>query len=61
MDIHKVFLSKSSSILLRGMLYGNIAAITVALIQKWFGIIGLDPANYFVKTVPYRHFENSIT
>lgn len=52
MDIHKVFLSKSSSILLRGMLYGNIAAITVALIQKWFGIIGLDPANYFVKTVP---------
>ena len=52
LDIHKIFLRKGSSILLKGMFYGNLAALTVALIQKWFHIIQLDPANYFVKAVP---------
>ncbi len=52
LDIHKIFLRKGSSILLKGMLYGNVAAFTVALVQKWFHIIQLDPANYFVKAVP---------
>ncbi len=52
LDIHKIFLRKGSSILLKGMLYGNFAALTVALAQKWFNLIQLDPANYFVKAVP---------
>ncbi len=52
LDIHKIFLRKGSSILLKGMLFGNIASLTVALAQKWFQIFQLDPANYFVKAVP---------
>jgi len=52
MDIHKIFLSKSSTILVRGMLAGNLAALTAALIQKFFRIVELDPANYFVDAVP---------
>lgn len=51
-NIHKIFLYKASFIVLWGMIIGNLSAITLALLQKWFALISLDPANYFVKSVP---------
>lgn len=50
--IHMVFLCRAMGVVFMGMIAGNIAAVIVAYIQQRFGIITLDPANYFVKFVP---------
>jgi lipoprotein-releasing system permease protein len=39
-------------VVLQGMLWGNGIAIVLCLVQKHFNIITLDPANYFVSSVP---------
>lgn len=47
-----VFLSAASSLVLKGMAFGNLAAILLCLVQKHFHILKLDPVNYFVPFVP---------
>ncbi|MFA6335343.1 MAG: FtsX-like permease family protein [Bacteroidales bacterium] len=55
--IHRIFLYRASFIVFWGMVIGNLLAVILALLQKWFAIISLDPANYFVKSVPiYLNF-----
>ncbi len=55
--IHRIFLLRASYIVLWGMISGNVMAIILAMLQKWYQIITLDPANYFVKAVPvYLNF-----
>ncbi|NCB98012.1 MAG: FtsX-like permease family protein, partial [Bacteroidia bacterium] len=56
MNIHGIFMYKGFRIVLSGMIIGNITAMAVALLQKYFHIIRLDPENYFVKAVPI-HFD----
>ena len=51
-DISSVFLRVSSSLVLKGMLIGNAAALLFCLIQGTTHWIKLDPANYFVSFVP---------
>ena len=51
-SIRKIFLYNASYLILRGMLIGNVIAISILLIQKTTGIISLPPENYFVNTVP---------
>ena len=36
----------------KGMLWGNILGIGITLLQKWTGLIKLDPSTYYVETVP---------
>lgn len=50
--ICKVFMYKGSQIVLKGMLYGNIFAVAILLVQKYTQIITLNPENYFVNFVP---------
>lgn len=50
--IHKIFLTRALYMVISGMVAGNIIAITLALIQKHYGVISLDPVNYFVDHVP---------
>lgn len=50
--IHKIFLTRALYMVISGMVAGNIIAITLALIQKHYGVISLDPVNYFVDRVP---------
>lgn len=50
--IRKVFLYVSSFLVLKGMLWGNIIAIAVIVIQMQFGVIKLDPATYYTSQVP---------
>jgi len=56
MNIHGIFMYKGFRIVLSGMIIGNVAALTTALLQKYLHIIKLDPENYFVKAVPI-HFD----
>lgn len=51
-DISSVFLRVSSTLVLKGMLIGNAAALLFCLIQGTTHWIKLDPANYFVSFVP---------
>jgi lipoprotein-releasing system permease protein len=51
-SIRKIFLYNSAYLIGFGLLWGNLAAIALCLIQMKFGILKLDPASYYVSTVP---------
>lgn len=50
--IRKTFLWFATFILMRGLLFGNILGLGLCLIQKYLGVVKLDPATYYVSTVP---------
>ncbi|NDV97053.1 ABC transporter permease [Dysgonomonas sp. 521] len=51
-SIRKTFLYVSSFLILRGMLWGNIIALAILLVQRYFGLIKLDPNTYYVSEMP---------
>jgi lipoprotein-releasing system permease protein len=51
-SIRKVFLYLSVFLTSRGMLWGNVIGIALILLQKFFQIIKLNPATYYVDVVP---------
>lgn len=51
-SIRKVFLYFSSMLIGRALLWGNVIGIVLCLIQKYFGIITLDPTSYYMEVVP---------
>lgn len=51
-QLRRVFLYLAAMIVVRGMISGNIIAIVLLSIQKYTGIISLDPENYYLDTVP---------
>jgi lipoprotein-releasing system permease protein len=50
--IRHIFLWFAVFIIGRGLLWGNILGIGIVLIQRYTGLIKLDPATYYVSTVP---------
>ncbi|MFH1119715.1 MAG: ABC transporter permease [Bacteroidota bacterium] len=50
--IRKIFIYTSVNITFYGLLWGNIAALTLIFLQKTFGFIPLPADSYFVSTVP---------
>lgn len=50
--IRHTFLWFSVFIIGKGLVLGNIIGIGVCLVQKWFGIVTLDPATYYVSKAP---------
>ena len=51
-SIRKIFLTFAAFLIGKGMLWGNITGISLCLIQLLFEPIKLDPADYYVATVP---------
>lgn len=51
-SIRKIFLYQATYILVNGLFWGNVLGIGLLLIQKYFGIVTLDPAQYYVKEAP---------
>jgi len=51
-SIRKIFLYNASYLIIRGLIWGNIIALVFCFVQKFFGIIKLDPASYYVREVP---------
>ncbi|KIX20861.1 transmembrane permease [Flavobacterium sp. 316] len=51
-NIRKIFLYNAAHIIVRGLLWGNGIAISFLLLQKYFGIVKLDPENYYVSQAP---------
>lgn len=50
--IRHIFLWFAAFIIGRALLIGNAIALGMAFLQQWTGIIKLDPATYYVSTVP---------
>ena len=50
--IRKVFLSFSVFLIGRGMLWGNLIGLSFVFIQSQFHLFKLDPATYYVDSVP---------
>lgn len=51
-SLQRMFLIRSSYLILTGMLWGNAAGIALCLIQKYTGLVTLDQAGYFLSEVP---------
>ena len=50
--IRKIFLSFSVYLIIRGMLWGNLIGLTFIGVQSYFRPFKLDPATYYVDSVP---------
>lgn len=50
--VRKVFLYNASYLIFRGLFWGNLIGISILLIQKYFGIVTLNPENYYVSEAP---------
>ncbi|MES2241179.1 MAG: FtsX-like permease family protein [Bacteroidota bacterium] len=51
-SIRKTFLYNASYLIFRGLFWGNLIGISILLIQKYFGIVQLNPENYYVNQAP---------
>jgi len=50
--IRKVFIYNGLTIIIKGMIYGNIFGIGFCFLQKTFKIIPLNPESYYMSYVP---------
>ncbi len=50
--VRKVFLYNAFYLIVRGLFWGNFIGISMLLIQKYFGVIKLNPQNYYVNEAP---------
>lgn len=50
--IRKIFLYNALYLILRGLFWGNLIGISLLLIQQHFGVIQLNPENYYVNQAP---------
>jgi lipoprotein-releasing system permease protein len=51
-SIRKVFLYQAAYLIGKGLFWGNLIGIGLALLQLKTGLIALDPSSYYIKTVP---------
>jgi lipoprotein-releasing system permease protein len=50
--LRKIFLYQSAFLIAKGLLWGNLIGIGLALTQHFTGVFKLDQASYFIATVP---------
>lgn len=51
-SIRRIFLYQSGYLVLRGLVWGNIAGILLCVLQQQFGFIRLDPESYYLSSIP---------
>ncbi len=51
-SVRQIFLSFSVMLIGKGMLWGNIVALTFYVVQTTFHLVKLDPVTYYVESVP---------
>ncbi len=51
-SIRKIFLYNAAYLIAIGLFWGNLIGIGLLLIQKYFGVVKLDPENYYVSEAP---------
>jgi len=51
-SVRKIFIYNAAHLIVKGLLWGNLIGIGLLLIQKYFGVIKLNPENYYVNVAP---------
>lgn len=51
-SVRKIFLYNAFYLIVRGLFWGNLIGIGLVLAQQYFGIIKLNPENYYVNVAP---------
>ena len=51
-SVRKIFLYNAFYLITRGLFWGNLIGISLLLIQQYFGVIKLNPENYYVNQAP---------
>ena len=51
-SLRKIFLNVSFFLVGKGLFWGNLIGLTCCFVQKYFGIIKLNPRDYYVSVVP---------
>jgi lipoprotein-releasing system permease protein len=51
-SVRKIFLYNAFYLIVRGLFWGNLIGVSLLLIQHYFGIIKLNPENYYVSQAP---------
>lgn len=60
-QLRRLFLYLSAMIVVRGLVYGNLIAFALLALQKFTGIISLDPSSYYLAQVPvYFHWSGIV-
>lgn len=52
MFIQKIFIYNATYLICKGLFWGNIVGISIALFQQYFGVFKLDQATYYVSVIP---------
>ncbi len=50
--VRKVFLYNAFYLIVRGLFWGNLIGVGILLVQQQFGIVKLNPENYYVDQAP---------
>ncbi len=53
-SIGRIFIYQALNVIVRGVFWGNVIAILLCLIQKQWGIIGLNEEGYMLSQVPIK-------
>lgn len=51
-SVRKVFLYNAFYLIAKGLFWGNLIGVSMLFIQQYFGIIQLNPENYYVNQAP---------
>ncbi|RTY86442.1 ABC transporter permease [Flavobacterium sp. RSP15] len=51
-SVRKIFLYNAFYLIVRGLFWGNLIGIALLLLQQQFGVIQLNPENYYVNQAP---------
>lgn len=51
-SVRKIFLYNAFYLIVRGLFWGNLIGISLLLLQQYYGIIKLNPENYYVNQAP---------
>lgn len=51
-SVRKIFLYNAFHLISKGLFWGNLIGVGMLLIQKYFGIVKLNPENYYVNVAP---------
>jgi len=51
-SVRKIFLYNAAYLIGKGLLWGNIIGLSIALLQQHFGILKLDQTAYYVSVIP---------
>ena len=50
--VRRIFLTQAAMLIVKGVLLGNALGLGLAAVQYWGHLVPLDPATYYVDTVP---------